>query len=139
MMAGIKGRNTRPELTIRRGLHARGFRFRLHAPDVPGKPDLVLPRWRAAIFVNGCFWHGHHCHLFKMPSSRVEFWSTKIESNRVRDARVARDIRDAGWRSLTIWECALKGKTRLDSDELIERVTQWLRSNGDEAEIAGHA
>jgi DNA mismatch endonuclease (patch repair protein) len=74
MMSGIRGKNTRPELLVRKGLHARGFRFRLHAPNVSGKPDVVLARYRAAIFVHGCFWHGHHCNLFRLPSTNTEFW-----------------------------------------------------------------
>ncbi len=137
MMSGIKGKNTQPELIIRRGLHARGFRFRLHAGDVPGKPDLVLPRFRATIFVNGCFWHGHDCHLFKVPSTRKEFWTQKIERNVQRDAVVRRQLRDADWRFLIVWECALKGRTRLSIDEVIARIAQWLASNKPSLEIRG--
>ena len=81
MMSGIRGKNTRPELLIRKGLHARGFRFRLHDKRLPGKPDLVLPKYSAVIFVHGCFWHGHDCHLFKWPQSRREFWRKKITRN----------------------------------------------------------
>lgn len=85
MMAGIKAKDTKPELIIRRGLHAMGFRFRLHAKGLPGKPDLVLRKYRAVIFVNGCFWHGHECVLFKWPKSRADFWREKINRNRHND------------------------------------------------------
>ncbi len=89
MMAGIRGRNTKPEIFIRKALHARGFRYRLHPRAVPGVPDFTLPRWRAAVFVHGCFWHGHDCPLFRLPGTRPDFWLAKIERNRARDAEVA--------------------------------------------------
>ena len=136
-MSGIKGKDTQPELAIRRGLHAKGFRFRLHAKKVPGKPDLVLPHFRAAIFVNGCFWHRHDCHLFKMPSTRREFWSQKIERNVERDQIVRAQLAEKGWRFLVVWECALKGRTRLGIDEVIARIAQWLTGNEPSIEIEG--
>lgn len=137
MMAGIKGKNTKPELLIRKGLHALGFRFRLHSKAVTGKPDLVLKKYSAAIFVHGCFWHGHNCHLFKMPSTRTDFWEAKINRNRQRDQQVKAQLQASGWRRLVIWECALKGKTRLDFDPLIEGVALWLRGSQLEGEIVG--
>lgn len=137
MMSDIRGKNTKPELLIRKGLHARGFRFRLHTSKVPGKPDLVLPRYRTAIFVHGCFWHSHGCHLFKMPSTRPEFWKAKLERNRERDAEVRKSLLEAGWRLLVIWECALKGKFRVDLDELLDQVAAWIRGNETESEMAG--
>lgn len=136
-MSGIKGKDTQPELAIRRGLHARGFRFRLHAKDVPGKPDLVLPRFRAAIFVNGCFWHRHDCHLFKMPSTRPEFWSQKIERNVARDRIVRAQLAENGWRFLVVWECALKGRTRLTLDDVIAWIAIWLAGEEPSLEIGG--
>ncbi|WP_421760318.1 very short patch repair endonuclease [Devosia sp.] len=138
MMSSIRAANTQPELQIRKGLHARGFRFRLHAKDIPGKPDLILPRWHTAIFVHGCFWHGHDCHLFKMPSTRPEFWSAKIERNRTRDATVRRQLDAAGWRDLVIWECALKGKTRPAFGEVVDRTETFLRGNAVTGEIRGY-
>lgn len=137
MMSGIRGRDTRPELAIRRGLHGRGFRFRLHAADVPGKPDLVLPRFHAAIFVHGCFWHHHDCHLFRMPSTRPEFWTQKIEGNVRRDQIVREQLEATGWRCLVVWECALKGKTRLGIDESVSRIVEWLRGSDPFLEIRG--
>lgn len=136
-MSGIRGKNTRPELAIRKGLHARGFRFRLHSDTVPGKPDLVLPKYRAAIFVHGCFWHNHDCHLFRMPGTRPEFWSTKLARNRQRDAEVRQALRLAGWRFLVIWECALKGKRRLELTDVLDRASAWIKGMEEEGEIEG--
>lgn len=136
-MSGIRGKNTKPELLIRKGLHARGFRFRLHSTKVPGKPDLILPRYRAVILVHGCFWHSHDCHLFKMPSTRPEFWKAKLERNRGRDAEVRSMLLDAGWRLLVIWECALKGKHRLDLNDVLDRAGAWIRGQERVGEIAG--
>lgn len=126
MMAGIGGKNTKPELIIRKGLHAKGYRFRLHVRSLPGKPDIVFPRYRAVIFVNGCFWHGHGCHLFKWPSTRVQFWKDKILGTIERDKGKLEALQLAGWRTLTIWECALKGKSRLQIDSVIEAAADWL-------------
>lgn len=138
-MSGIRGKNTRPELLVRKGLHARGFRFRLHAPNVPGKPDVVLARYRAAIFVHGCFWHGHQCHLFRLPSTNTEFWREKIGRNRSRDFQVREQLAMSGWRVMVIWECALKGRNRLDPASLLDRVVAWLRGDGPSIDIAGAA
>lgn len=137
MMAGIRGINTKPELLLRRGLHAQGFRFRLHDPALPGKPDIVLRRYRAVIFAHGCFWHGHDCHLFKWPSTRPEFWQTKIGRNRAVDARTEAALADAGWRQGIVWECALKGRTRLPLEEVISACAEWLRSDRQRFEIRG--
>lgn len=137
MMSGIRGKNTKPEMLIRKGLHARGYRFRLHSTKVPGKPDLVLPRYRAAVFVHGCFWHGHDCHLFRMPSTRREFWEAKIERNRERDLEVRQAVLTAGWRLLVIWECALKGRLRLNHDTILDQVSAWLRNGSLELTIRG--
>jgi DNA mismatch endonuclease (patch repair protein) len=137
MMSGIRGKNTKPELLIRQGLFARGFRYRLHSSAVRGKPDIVLRKYCAVIFVHGCFWHGHHCHLFKLPSSRTPFWLEKISRNRARDQMVRGQLRASGWRQLVIWECALRGKTRLDLDVAMARVEAWLRGDVPESEIAG--
>ena len=111
MMSGIRGKNTGPEMIVRRGLHARGFRYRLHDGGLPGKPDLVFVRYNAAMFVNGCFWHGHGCHLFKWPSSRARFWRQKISANRERDAETLLALRKAGWRVAIVWELRAQGQT----------------------------
>lgn len=125
-MAGIRGKDTQPEMILRRGLHARGFRFRLHDRRLPGSPDLVFPGRRAVIFVHGCFWHGHGCHLFRLPATRQEFWRAKIEGNAVRDAVAEGVLAADGWRVLTIWECALKGRKRLPVEAVLDRAAEWL-------------
>lgn len=137
MMAGIRGKNTKPEMMIRQGLHRLGFRFRLHSSKVPGKPDLILSRYGAVVFVHGCFWHGHDCHLFKMPSTRREFWETKIGRNIERDHEVRLALRKLGWRQLIIWECSLKGKQRLPLEIVIQRTAEWIKSGNPEHEIIG--
>ncbi|MDD2859805.1 MAG: very short patch repair endonuclease [Acidiphilium sp.] len=136
-MAGIRGKNTAPEMIIRRGLHRLGFRFRIHDRRLPGQPDLVLPRWRAAVFVHGCFWHGHDCALFRWPRSREAFWREKITRNRERDAAAFERLRCDNWRVLTIWECALKGPARIGAEETITHSAAWLRSGGDSGEVRG--
>ena len=137
MMAGIRGADTKPELLLRRGLHALGFRFRLHDRNLPGKPDIVFPRYKAVIFANGCFWHGHDCHLFKWPSTRAEFWHTKINRNREVDKRTSAALADAGWRQGIVWECALKGRGRQPIDAVIVDCAAWLRSETERFEIKG--
>lgn len=138
MMAGIKGKNTKPELIIRSGLHRRGFRFSLHGRGLPGRPDLVLPKHDAVIFVHGCFWHGHGCHLFKWPSSREEFWKAKISKNRARDCRVVNALQNDGWRTAIVWECALKGTKRMAPEILLSQVEAWLNGRNLAAEFSGH-
>lgn len=137
MMSGIRGKNTRPELLIRKGLHARGFRFRLHDKRLPGKPDLVLPKYSAVIFVHGCFWHGHDCHLFKWPQSRRDFWRTKITRNKAKDAESYASLKKEGWYILTIWECALKGRTRRPLDQVLDTATDWLMYSTRDRQIRG--
>ena len=137
MMSGIRGKNTKPEMMLRQGLHARRLRYRLHAKELPGSPDLVFPARRAVLFVHGCFWHGHDCHLFRMPGSRPDFWRTKIERNREVDRRSVEALRQAGWRVGVVWECALKGRTRLDLNAVLDACAAWAREGGDMLEIRG--
>jgi len=137
MMSGIRGKDTKPEILLRKGLFAKGFRFRLHDGRLPGKPDIVFPRFKAVILVHGCFWHGHHCPLFKWPSSNVKFWRTKIERNREVD-RTAREALEAlDWRILTVWECALKGPGRIPDNNVIRKTGTWIRSGCGNMEIRG--
>ena len=105
--------------------------------DLPGKPDLVFPKHRAALFAHGCFWHGHDCHLFKWPQSRVQFWQAKIDRNGQRDRDVHEALTAGRWRTGVVWECALKGKYRLPLDEVLDRCEAWLLSGADLLEIAG--
>lgn len=137
MMAGIRGKDTRPEMILRRGLHARGFRFRLNDRRLPGSPDLVFPGRRAAVFVHGCFWHGHACPLFRLPATRQEFWRAKIEGNATRDKAAESALLADGWRVLTIWECALKGRGRLPAETVLDRAAEWLVNGPAREEIAG--
>ncbi len=138
MMAGIKAKDTKPELMIRSALHRVGFRFRLHHGKLPGKPDLVLPRYHAAIFVHGCFWHGHDCHLFRWPATREAFWREKIGRNLMRDGQQVATLTDAGWRVAVIRECSLKGRTKLPFPEVVESLSLWLKSEQKLLEIQGN-
>jgi DNA mismatch endonuclease (patch repair protein) len=138
-MSRIRGRDTKPELLLRRGLHRRGFRYRLHRRDLPGCPDLVLPRYRAAVFVHGCFWHDHRCGLSKLPETRKEFWHRKIEANAARDTKAAVALQGRGWRVLVIWECALRGTRRQETSCVLDQAAEFLQSGaGDVLEIAGN-
>ncbi|WP_334371434.1 very short patch repair endonuclease [Bradyrhizobium sp. AZCC 1719] len=110
-MSRIRGRNTKPELLVRSALHAMGFRFRIHVRTLPGSPDLVLRKYNVAIFVNGCFWHGHGCHLSKLPATRTEFWRTKISDTCVRDSRAIQQLHLQGWRVIVLWECSIRAVT----------------------------
>lgn len=112
-MAAIRGKDTQPELLVRRFLFSRGFRYRLNHPRLPGHPDIVLRKYRTVIFINGCFWHGHeHCRLFHLPHTNTAFWQEKITRNRARDKRTQQELATMGWHSLTIWECQLRPKLR---------------------------
>ena len=136
-MSRIRGRDTRPELRIRKALHAAGFRYRVHQKNLPGTPDIVLPRFQAVIHVHGCFWHGHDCSLFKLPKTNTEFWRNKIASNQARDQEVAIALRDRDWRSATVWECSIKGRQRVNFDNLIEDVCEWLLNGEGDLEVHG--
>ncbi|WP_080423449.1 very short patch repair endonuclease [Burkholderia ubonensis] len=137
MMSGIRARNTRPEVMVRSLLHRKGYRFRLHVGELPGKPDIVLPRYHAVILVHGCFWHGHDCALFKWPKTRIEFWSKKIEKNRQNDEKVQVALRAMGWRVAVVWECALKGREKLESDTVADRLATWLQHEEQRLEVRG--
>lgn len=133
MMAAIRSRDTRPEMLVRRSLHAAGFRYRLSPRNLPGRPDLVLPRYRAVVFVHGCFWHGHRgCRFATVPATRPEFWRAKITGNQNRDALVQGKLEALGWRIAVVWECAL----RSDQEEALRSVAEFVRSDRDRIEIA---
>jgi DNA mismatch endonuclease (patch repair protein) len=135
MMAGIRSANTGPEMTLRRALHAAGWRYRLHRRDLPGKPDLVFSSRRAVLLVHGCFWHGHGCHLFKWPKSRVEFWREKISRNIRRDREVRLQLEQDGWRVGVVWECTLKGRERWPLQEVVSRCSSFLAGDEPSAEV----
>jgi DNA mismatch endonuclease (patch repair protein) len=134
MMSGIRDKDTKPELALRRALHARGFRFRLHSKKVHGRPDLVLPEHRAAVFVHGCFWHRHEgCRHTTAPSTRQDFWQAKFEANIARDEAVRRKLLEDGWRIATVWECALRKPDQITAST--ERLSAWLLSDEHQIEI----
>jgi len=136
-MSRIRGRDTKPEMLIRRGLHARGFRYRLHRRDLPGRPDLVFPARRAVAHIYGCFWHGHGCPMFRLPATRSEFWQNKIEANRARDARAVEALADLGWRQLIVWECALRGPARMELADVLDASGHFLEDTAQQLEITG--
>jgi len=138
MMSGIKGKDTKPELLVRKGLHKLGFRYRIHGKELPGKPDIVLHKYNAAIFVNGCFWHMHDCHLFKWPSTRPEFWKEKLERNVRRDKSNYEKLRAKGWRVGLIWECSIKGRKKRDISEVIEQCSLWIKGSELEMQLRGY-
>lgn len=135
MMSNIRSKNTSPELLIRKALHARGFRFRVHAKNLPGTPDLVLPKYKAAVFIHGCFWHGHHCSYFKVPQTRQAFWLEKIGKNQVRDAHQIAALRALNWRVLIIWECAVRSMKKQETPLLIDQIVFWLLQGSEFAQI----
>lgn len=133
-MAKIRGSDTKPEIDFRRALHSAGFRYRLHDPHLPGRPDVILKKYRAAVFVHGCFWHRHaRCRLAYQPRSRVRFWTDKFDSNRRRDRRQVRALRNQGWRVLVVWECVLRADT--ERQRSMKEVVAWLKSDQPVGEI----
>ena len=136
MMSGIRGKDTKPELIIRSQLHRRGFRFRLHDSKLVGKPDIVLRKYQAVIFIHGCFWHRHECHLFKWPKSRPEFWRNKINGNYLHDQKVTKTLSKSGWRICIVWECTAKEANK-DINAIANTIADWLVGNNRMLEISG--
>lgn len=125
-MSRIKGKNTKPEETVRKYLFSQGFRYRKNDKRLPGKPDIVLPKYKTVIFVNGCFWHKHEgCKYFAWPQNNAEFWKEKIESNVVRDKKQYEELQDAGWRVIIVWECELRKKRKSDT---LERLVDEIKA-----------
>jgi DNA mismatch endonuclease (patch repair protein) len=136
MMAGIGGKNTSPELVVRKGLFKLRFRYRLHASKLPGRPDLTFAKHNAIILVNGCFWHQHECSLFKLPASNTDFWETKLGKNRARDRRNVVKLKALGWRVAVVWECALRGRGKVASSGLLTDLARWLCSEDAAIELS---
>lgn len=128
MMSGIRGKNTKPELLVRKYLHSKGLRFKLHAKGLPGKPDLVFPKYKTVVFVHGCFWHGHDCPLFKWPTTNINFWRTKILGNQVRFNTQKAMLKSQGWRVIVVYECALKGRTSKSIEKFLGKLEFKIRS-----------
>jgi len=123
-MSRIKGKDTQPEMLVRRFLHAQGFRYRLHLKEMPGKPDIVLPKYKTVIFIHGCFWHGHNgCKYYSVPKTRTEWWLNKINGNIVNDKKAVKALKKEGWRVLTIWGCKLK---TIEVDKSLNRLLKIL-------------
>jgi DNA mismatch endonuclease (patch repair protein) len=125
-MSQIRGRDTKPEMLIRRGLHALGLRYRLHDRKLPGRPDLVFARHRAVVFVHGCFWHSHGCSLSKPPETSKDFWQNKLAANIARDQKAIESLKSQSWRVLVIWECALRGAAKNNMTEVIDEASQFI-------------
>lgn len=133
-MRGITGKNTRPEVAVRQRLHAAGLRYRLHAASLPGRPDIVIRKHRAVVFVHGCFWHGHQgCRYFRVPATNSDFWRQKIQANSERDARQVSELLHLGWRVGLVWECAV----RADADMAVDRLKEFLVGEKDRVEVSG--
>lgn len=135
IMSKVKGKDTKPEMKVRKYLHGKGYRYRLHQKDLPGSPDLVFKKYNATFFINGCFWHGHeNCKYAKLPKSRRGFWENKINKNKERDARKINDLLNNDWRVLVIWSCSLKKKNRLE--KTLKLVEKWLINGNNYKEIS---
>jgi len=137
IMSHIKGKDTSPELMIRKGLHNLGYRYILHDKRLAGNPDLVFPKYNLIIEVNGCFWHAHNCHIYRLPKSNKSYWAKKIKGNVSRDKENWNALLSQGWRVLLIWECALKGKTSLEIDDVLGKAENFIHSNIAFEEIEG--
>ena len=125
IMSRIRSRNTRPEVLVRSLLHRRGFRFRIHCGDLDGKPDVVFPRYKAVLFIHGCFWHGHDCPLYRLPKTRTDFWRNKVVRNQSRDKEVIAKLKKQGWRVALLWECSLKRGDRT-GETAVDQLAKWL-------------
>ena len=134
-MRAIRTRDTAIETRLAELLTELGLSYRVQDKTLPGRPDFILEQHKAIIFVHGCFWHKHHCHLFKMPATRTAFWLGKIDSNVARDKRYIAELTAAGWKVLLVWECALRGKTRLEEEALTSRLEEWICASAGNAEI----
>lgn len=139
IMSAVGQKNTGPETFLRSALHKIGLRYRLHDRTLPGSPDLVFPKYHAVIFVHGCYWHSHGCYRSTIPKTRADFWNQKFDANRKRDAMNIDALLAGGWRVLIVWECALKGKTAIPTDEVAIAVRDWLHSTVELETIEGRA
>ncbi len=130
-MAAVKGRDTTPEFLVRRVLHGMGYRFRVHRVELPGKPDIVLPRFRTVLFIHGCFWHGHNCRRGKRkPAIRVAYWEAKVRKNRERDEHHLRNLQDQGWNVVVVWECELHANRQHLEDYIRREVVARFANHG---------
>jgi DNA mismatch endonuclease, patch repair protein len=138
MMAGIRAKNTKPEMRVRSILHRLGYRFSLHRKNLPGKPDIVMPKYKTVVLVHGCFWHGHDdCPLFRLPKSKPDFWNTKIRQNKSRDHANLEALEASQWRTIVLWECSLKGSGKISVEEIAASLKAHLQGYSVRTEIRG--
>lgn len=130
MMRAVRSKDTKPELLVRRGLHVRGLRFKLHDASLPGRPDLVLPKWRTVVFVQGCFWHGHGCGYSRLPEKNREFWAHKIRANVARDEANKKSLAVAGWNVLEVWTCQLRKAGKSGLPDLLDQLADAIKGQG---------
>lgn len=135
MMRAVRSKDTAPEVVVRKGLHARGLRFKLHDKGLPGRPDLVLPRWRTVVFVQGCFWHGHGCGYSREPSSNREFWAKKIRANVARDEAARKALVAAGWSVIDVWTCELRKVGKSGLPVFLDRLAEHIRADAPPADF----
>jgi DNA mismatch endonuclease (patch repair protein) len=137
MMSAVRRTDTKIELKVRRSLHALGFRYRKDVAGLPGRPDIALRKYGAVVFVHGCFWHGHDCRLFRLPSTRTDFWKSKITANRRRDEAAVQCLRSLGWRVAIVWECAVRGASEEQIARIARSMANWLTSSNDHFQLRG--
>lgn len=137
IMSRVRSTDTKPEMAVRRALHARGYRYSLHSRSLPGRPDIVLTRHQAVVMVHGCFWHGHDCRLYRLPQSRQEYWSAKVERNKARDSDVQKKLKDMGWRCFVVWECAVRRPGGREVEEIAGRFEKWLNGHRQFGQVKG--
>lgn len=135
IMSRVRNKNTNIEQMVRKALFAKGFRYKINDKSLPGKPDIVLPKYKAVIFVNGCFWHGHACKRGKSPETNTDFWTQKINSNIVRDKQNIKQLKSLGWRVAVVWECSLRGKTSIGLLTVAGKLENWLKNASNYIEI----
>lgn len=135
IMSSVKSKDTQIELIVRKALFAKGFRYKINDKTLPGKPDIALPKYKAVIFINGCFWHGHNCKRGKLPETNTDFWSQKINSNIVRDKQNIKQLKNLGWRVAVVWECSLRGKTSMGLQTVAGKLESWLKNTSNYIEI----
>lgn len=136
VMSAVKGKNTKPEIALRKALFSKGFRYNIHTNNIEGKPDIYIKKYNAVIFFNGCFWHGHNCKLGALPKTGIGFWKTKIESNKSRDLKVLHNLKEKGYRVLIVWGCSLKGKGKNRFNSVVNKTVEWINSNSYMKEIS---
>lgn len=136
IMSAVRGKDSKPEIKLRKALFRNGFRYTVHVKTIDGKPDIYLKKYNAVIFFHGCFWHGHNCRAGTLPKTKTEFWKNKITSNKKRDLKVINNLKENGFRILIVWGCSLKGKGENRFDCTVKKIIEWLKSDIDISEVS---